>query len=95
MKYKQRPGIVYTEICGEHYLIPTRSASEFCPHATRANFIISIIWGKLGSGRPVDDIYRAFQLLTRQPEEKVKKVVDKLLAELCRKGLLIVVEDEG
>ena len=94
MKYKQRPGIVYTEICGERYLIPTRAASESCPYAIRADLFISVIWGMVGKDQPVDAIYRTFGKFMRQPEERVKLFVDRLLSMLCRKGVLLVSEDE-
>ena len=94
MKYKQRPGIVLAEICGEQYLIPTRAASESCPYMIKSNVFITIIWGMIGSDQPVERIYHAFQTLSRKPEDVVRKLVDRLLTGLCRKGVLIAVEDE-
>lgn len=94
MKYKQRPGIVLTEICGEQFLIPTRAASEFCPYLVKANLFVTIIWGMVGNDQPVEKIYDAFQMLSRKPEDVVQKFVDRLLASLCKKGILVTPGEE-
>ena len=94
MRYKTRPGVVLTKICGSLLLIPTRAASEACPHILRLSFISAICWEMIGNGKPIDDIYRVYAILSKKPPEDVHSVVDGILGDLSARGYLITVEDE-
>ena len=93
MKYKIRPGIVKAKICGSHYLIPTRKASEECPQILRLSLLTLASWELLEEDRK-QDIYRVYEILTKQPADEVRQTVDRMLSDLCAKGFLIEAEDE-
>ena len=93
MKYRIRSGIVKAEICGSHYLIPTRKASEECSQILRLSLLTMASWELLEKHRE-QDIYRVYEILTKKPADEVRETVDQMLSDLCAKGFLIEVEDE-
>ena len=94
MKYKQRPGIVMTRICGDYYLIPTRSASEDVSCCVRLNLFSSIVWAAIGKEMPLERAYNTIHLISKQPEEQIREKAEKLMADFCEKGFLIETEGE-
>ena len=93
MRYRIRPGIVKAKICGSQYLIPTRKASEECPQILRLSLLTIASWELIENHRE-QDIYRVYEILTKKPEDEVRKTVDQMLSDLCAKGFLIEAEDE-
>ena len=93
MRYRQRPGIVKTNICGVSYLIPTRKASEACPNVLKLSLISTVAWEAVAKQREAD-IYHIYGLLTKKPITEVHEIIDKLLHDLCDQGFLIEAEDE-
>ncbi len=93
MKYKVRPGIILTEICGTYLLIPTREASEYCPSVIRISPLMVGIWKTIADDKPVENVYKVMQILTKKPDDEVKEFVDAKLDDLYEKGLLILREE--
>lgn len=95
MAYKARPGIVLTNICDVPLLIPTRAASESCPHIMRLSLLSTIVWKTIAEDMPMEDAVRAFQILLKASEEEVKARIQKIADELYAKGFLIEIPDGG
>ena len=97
MAYKARPGIVLTNICDVPLLIPTRAASESCPHVMRLNLLSTIVWKTFEQDMPMENAVRAFQIFLKTSDEEVKARIQKITDDLYEKGFLIEVpyEDEA
>lgn len=94
MRYVCREGIVLTKIAGEWLLIPTRKASESCPHIMRLALPCAMMWGCLEKGGSMGDVYRIFRVLTKKEDKEVRQLVDRLMSELIEKGYLIASDPE-
>ncbi len=95
MTYRTRPGIVKTEICGVHLLVPTREAAELCPNILRLKLTHAIVWDIISREGPVEDICRVFSILTKKPDKEVRTRVQKLLDDFCEKGFLIRTDENA
>ena len=94
MKLITRPGIVPVTICGVRLLIPTRAASEECPHMLRLNLLTTMIWNGLEKGKSPEEIRQALQILTKKPDQDVDALWERTVGGLLDKGFLIRVEDD-
>lgn len=94
MKYKPRPGIVMVRICGENLLVPTREASEACPHVILLPLMAAALWEELEKGRDAERLSLVFQKLSKKPKEEVDRRIEALLVDLKEKGYVLKVEDE-
>lgn len=94
MKYKIRPGVVFTEVCGSKLLVPDRRASEACPYIIRVPKLWAAHLQALSNGTPVEKIYRNHSIITKKSIEESREIVDQILAELANKGFIIPLEDE-
>ena len=94
MKYICREGVVLTKIAGEWLLIPTRKASESCPHMMRLALPCAMMWGCLKKGGSLEDVYRIFSVLTKKEDKEVHQLVGELMSEMIEKGYIIVNDPE-
>lgn len=94
MRLSARPGIVFTKICGVRLLIPTRAASESCPHIFQLNLISAIIWGSIEKNLPVDEAKKAIGTLTKKTEEEVDALWDSTVKVFLERGYLVPAEDD-
>ncbi len=95
MKLITRSGIVPVSICGVRMLIPTRAASEACPHMLRLNLITAMIWNGIEKGAREDEIKNAIGVLTKKPAEDVDALWEGIVNGLVDRGFLLRVEDEA
>ena len=93
MKYKTRPGIVLTNVCGASLLVPNREASVFCPYVIRLPLLWIIAWKALQKGDPIETICKALSILSNKSEEEAKIKLDEFLEKMSEKGFLIQEED--
>lgn len=56
MKIQTREGVVLTSICGEHVLVASMSAREYCPSITQINEEAAFIWKQAELGNTADQI---------------------------------------
>lgn len=59
IRYKTRPGVVLTEICGEYVLVSASSIRELCPYVTQLNETSAFLWRRLVPGADLDDLMAA------------------------------------
>lgn len=59
MRYKTRPGVVLTSICGEYFLVAAESARVFCPYVMEINETSAFLWRHLMSGADLPQLEAA------------------------------------
>ena len=94
MNYKPRPGIVQTKICGQHVLIPSRTAYADCREILCLPMLWAATFSLLRGEDPEEKILKAHKLLTKRSDEEIRTSVEKFCENLAGKGFLIRVEDE-
>lgn len=93
MEYKPREGIVKTKICGATLLVPTRRASEKCPHIATLTMLEDMFWHLLCGGKTVEEICAFYSGVTFKPIEEARPVVEGFFGRLCEKGFIVPVEE--
>ena len=88
MIYKLQPGIVDTSICGVYLLIPTRSASEVCPHIFRLSFLSELTWTLMKKEKPLEKIINIRTEFSRKTFKEEKERTEDLLRKLYEMGFL-------
>ncbi|MBQ6116867.1 MAG: PqqD family protein [Oscillospiraceae bacterium] len=58
-RYKTRPGVVLTSICGEYVLVAAKSVWELCPYVTELNETSAFLWEHLRGGADLDGLMTA------------------------------------
>ena len=89
MKYKPRPGIVCTQICGVYLLIPTRRVFDVCDRIEVLTGIRKAAWRSLCNGNTVENLIRGYQIITKCSEEEATAYFRDFCDDLCRKGYLL------
>ena len=93
MKYKPRPGIVKTKLCDQYVLIPTRAAFSECNSILPLPKLWAATWDAIATDYPLEKSVKFHMILTRKPEEEVRKSIDDFCKALCRNGFLIEVPE--
>jgi hypothetical protein len=58
-RYKTRPGVVLTEICGEYVLVSAKMNLGVCPYVTTVNETSAFLWNRLIEGADFDSLMQA------------------------------------
>lgn len=59
LKYRTRPGVVLTSICGEYLLVSAKANLDVCHYVGRINESSAFLWGKLKDGATEADLIEA------------------------------------
>ena len=94
MNYKPRDGIIFVSICDAFLLVPTRKASEECPHIATLSMLEAIFWKQLSKGKTVAEISELYSHIAFLTLEEARIKVDGILSRLCSKGFLLPVEEQ-
>ncbi len=49
-RYRTRPGVVLTDICGAYMLVSAKANLAFCPYVTEINGTSAFLWKRLKKG---------------------------------------------
>lgn len=60
-RYKTRPGVVLTSICGEHILVAAKRLRNVCPYVTNINETSAFLWQRLVGGATVKQLMDAVE----------------------------------
>ena len=60
-KFRTRPGVVLTNICGEYALVTARALVRDCPFVTQINDSSAYLWEKLREGSDEDGLMAAVE----------------------------------
>ena len=95
MTYELRPGIVFTRICGEYMLIPSRQASDACPSLKRLGLIGAALIETIMKKEPLEKVCKAYEILGNKSPEEAREKVLKMIDGLIRQGFLIECSENG
>ncbi|MBR6109460.1 MAG: PqqD family protein [Clostridia bacterium] len=89
-KFRTRPGVVLTNICGEHILVAAKAAVPDCPFVTRINEESAFLWEKLKGGADEDELLRAVEkeFETDDPEA-LRGAIQAFLKQMSEMHLLV------
>ena len=93
MKYKQRPGIVLTQICGMNVLIPSRLAYPECQRVQKLPLLWAATWDLISHDKDEEDIFKLHRLLTNKTDEEIRQRLDEFFTVMCQKGYLFFDSD--
>ena len=93
MEYRIRPGVILTEVCGEHLLLATMEAAEHCPHVHQINETAAFFWRLLERQLPEEEMVSAVIAEYGAPEALIRKDVRNFLEQVKCKGYLLCGED--
>ncbi len=92
-RYRTRPGVVLTSICGEYMLLAAKAAREHCPYMTQINESSAFLWKLMERGLDLEDLKRAvleeYELEDpAQAQEAIQGFMDQMLqlGYLLREG---------
>lgn len=95
-KYKTRPGVVLTTVCGENLLVAARAALEYCPYVTQLNDSSAYLWKKLAAGvdsdRLLDEIEAEFEV---DDPEALRSAIDGFIKQMTELRYLLPDEQKG
>ena len=95
MRYRARPGVVLTEICGESFLVAAAALREECPFVTPVNDTTAFLWNVLIHGADIE----ALELAAQEEYEiedsaAAKAAIMDMVEALLAQHLLICQEAE-
>lgn len=88
MNYELSEGIVFTKICGGYFLIPNRQAAEEHPQIHQLSLFGAALMENIVSKKPIEDVVKAYKILTRKTEEESQKKISEMLEDFLEKGLI-------
>ena len=60
-RYRTRPGVELTSICGEYYLVSAADAMKYCPYVIRINASSAFLWRRLAEGADDNELFLAVE----------------------------------
>jgi hypothetical protein len=95
-RYKTRPGVVLTAICGEYVLVAASAAQEHCPYVTELNETSAFLWERLRRGADLEDLMTALgEEYELDDPEAVRQAVDAFLQQMLELNYLLPEEQGG
>lgn len=93
-KYRTRPGIVLSEICGEYLLVSAREAREHCPYILQINETSAFLWKQMKDGADISKLIEAVseEYEVERPDE-AKAAIEAFLKQMVEMEYLLA-EDE-
>lgn len=89
-RYKCRPGVILTEVCGEALLVSARALRGLCPYVTVLNDSSAFLWRRLKSGADarelVDAVRAEFEV---EDEDALRGMIDEFLRQMNEQHYLI------
>ncbi|MBR4659205.1 MAG: PqqD family protein [Clostridia bacterium] len=88
-KFRTRPGVVLTEICGEHMLVAARELAGDCPFVTTVNEESAFLWEKLKDGADAEQLLKAVQSeFNVDDPEALREAIRAFLKQMSELNLL-------
>ena len=95
LKYKPRPGVVLTKMCGVYFLIPLRCVTEVCKGIQPISLIWMMFWRIVEQGKPLEIFVNGYQVISRKSEQEILAEIESKCEEFCEQGYMIRVSDEA
>lgn len=95
-RYKTRPGVVLTQICGEHVLVAAAALRDVCPFVTQINETSAFLWRQMTSGADLDSLMAALDKEYDIPDPSAaRQAVEAFLRQMLELNYLLPVEQGG
>ncbi len=95
-RYKTRPGVVLTAICGEHVLVAAAAIRDLCPYVTEINETSAFLWQQLTHGADLDGLMAALDSEYDIPDPSAaRQAVEAFLRQMLELNYLLPVEQGG
>ena len=95
-RYKTRPGVVLTSICGEYVLVAASAVREFCPYVMEFNETSAFLWERLRHGADLDSLMVALgEEYELDDPNAAKAAVEAFLRQMLELNYLLPVEQGG
>lgn len=95
-RYKTRPGVVLTSICGEHVLVAAAALWELCPYVTQLNETSAFLWRQLTYGADLDGLMAALDEEYDLPDPAAaRQAVEDFLRQMLELHYLLPEEQGG
>lgn len=96
MKYRTRPGVVLTTVCGENLLVAAKAARPECPYVTQINDSSAFLWRKLAEGADADGLMAAVEAEFEVDDPAViREAVEAFIAQMLELNYLLPEEHGG
>ena len=96
VKYKTRPGIVLTDICGENVLVAASALAGLCPYVTQINESSVFLWKQLEKGADAEQLVAAVEAeFEVDDREALRTVIDGFIKQMSELGYLLIEEQKG
>ena len=94
-RYKTRPGVVLTSICGEHVLVAAKKIRDLCPYVTELNETSAFLWERLHDGADLDSLMVALgEEYELDDPNAAKAAVEAFLRQMLELNYLLP-EEQG
>lgn len=95
-RYRTRPGIVLTAICGEYVLVAASAAQQYCPYVTELNETSAFLWRQLSSGADLDGLMIALdEEYELDDPAMARQAVEAFLQQMLELNYLLPEEQGG
>ena len=95
-RYKTRPGVVLTAVCGEYVLVAASAAQAFCPYVTELNETSAFLWERLRFGANLDDLMSALnEEYELEDSAAAQQAVEEFLRQMLKLNYLLPEEQGG
>ena len=55
-RYRIRPGVVLTSVCGESFLVAAKAVQKYCPFFSQLNESSAFLWRKLSDSMSAEEL---------------------------------------
>lgn len=96
MRYKTRPGVVLTEICGEDYLVTAAALRAECPYFTQVNETTAFLWRVLIHGADLAALEAAVgEEYEIEDPAAARAAIADVIEALLKQHLLVEIPDRS
>ena len=96
VKYRTRPGIVLTDICGENVLVAASSLTGLCPYVTQINDSSVFLWRLLQNGADAEQLAAAVEAEFEVDDPKaLRSVIYDFIKQMTELNYLLSDEQKG
>ena len=90
VKYRTRPGVVLTSVCGEHLLVAAKAAREHCPYMAQISESSAFLWKLLVDGAGEDELLRAVCAeYDIDDPETARQAIESFVSRMLEEGYLL------
>ena len=90
LRYRTRPGVVLSSVCGEYVLVAAKSVRDSVPFVSQLNESSAFLWRLLESGAGEAELMEAVQEAYELPDpEMAREAIHDCLQTMLQAGYLL------